>query len=72
MGNYILDFYCPSDRLAIELDEQVHYTSIADELDQERDLMLQDLDIKVLRFENKDVFQQLDAILQEISSCFSK
>ena len=72
VGNYILDFYCPSERLSIELDGQIHYNSIADQVDQERDLVLQSMEIKVLRFENKDVFQQPDAVLQEISNSFSK
>ena len=72
IGNFVLDFYCPSERLAIELDGQVHYSAIADNLDQERDQTLQVFGIKILRFENKDVFQNLDVVLQEISSHFSK
>ena len=72
VGNFILDFYCPSERLAIEMDGQVHYNSVSVGFDQERDQKLKALEIKVLRFENRDVFLQLDAVLQEISNCFSK
>ncbi|GAB3202165.1 DUF559 domain-containing protein [Pontibacter aydingkolensis] len=72
IGNFILDFYCPSERLAIELDGQVHEHSVAEQADMVRDQKLYKLGIKVLRFENQDVFQQLDAVLQEISACFSK
>jgi very-short-patch-repair endonuclease len=72
VGNFILDFYCPSEKLAIELDGQVHYSAIADKHDVERDLTLQELGIRVLRFENKDVFQNLEAVLHEINSCFSR
>ncbi len=72
MGNYILDFYCPSEQLAIELDGQVHYSAAATEADQERDQYLRQLNIRVLRFENKEVFESLDAVLHEISACFSK
>ena len=72
IGNYILDFYCPSEKLAIELDGHVHFHAAAEQSDTERDQVLQELGIKVLRFENKDVFSHLDAILQEISCCFSK
>ena len=72
IGNYILDFYCPSEKLAIELDGHVHFHAAAEQSDTERDQALQELGIKVLRFENKDVFSHLDAILQEISNCFSK
>ncbi|MDX5418771.1 MAG: DUF559 domain-containing protein [Hymenobacteraceae bacterium] len=70
--NFILDFYCPSERLAVELDGQLHFSGIAHSYDQERDLQLKTLGITVLRFENKEVFQQLEAVLHEISSNFSK
>ncbi len=72
IGNYILDFYCPSEKLAIELDGQVHYHSAAEQADLERDAVLEAFGIIVLRFENKDVFENLEGILQEITSRFSK
>jgi very-short-patch-repair endonuclease len=70
VGHYILDFYCPAERIAVELDGQVHQNSNAQYFDAQRDQALQNLGIKVLRFENKDVFDNLDAVLQEISTCF--
>ncbi|MBD1396967.1 DUF559 domain-containing protein [Pontibacter sp. JH31] len=72
VGNFILDFYCSSEKLAIELDGQVHHSAIVHNMDHERDQVLQEFGIKVLRFENKDVFQNIEALLQEISSSFSK
>ena len=72
IGNFILDFYCPSEKLAVELDGQVHLHVMAEQADMERDLVLKSLGIKVLRFENKDIFQHLEAVLQDISSNFSK
>jgi very-short-patch-repair endonuclease len=50
----------------------VHQNSIADFFDEKRDQTLMSLNIKVLRFENKEVFRNLEAVLQEISSSFSK
>lgn len=70
VGNYILDFYCPAERLAIELDGEVHNTDSAQEYDHERDLFLSSVGIKVLRFENKWVFQEPEALLMEIRNCF--
>ena len=70
VGFYILDFYCPSERLAIELDGAVHDTESAQEYDCERDLFLNYYGIKVLRFENKFVFQQTEAVLTEIRKHF--
>lgn len=70
VGNYILDFYCPSERLAIELDGEVHNTIMQQEYDRERDLFLNSYDIKVLRFENKWVFLQPEMVLQAIKNEF--
>ncbi|MBK7001004.1 MAG: endonuclease domain-containing protein [Rhodoferax sp.] len=70
VGRYILDFYCPAERLAIELDGGVHDTADAQAYDRERDMFLQALGIKVLRFENRLVFQQLEGVLAEVKSQF--
>ncbi|HPE54865.1 MAG TPA: DUF559 domain-containing protein [Bacteroidales bacterium] len=72
VSNYILDFYCPSEHLAIELDGEVHNTVSAAEYDAERDLFLLHTGIKVLRFENKMVFEQPDMLLEAIRQEFGK
>ncbi|RAU82788.1 endonuclease domain-containing protein [Pontibacter arcticus] len=72
IGNFILDFYCPTEKLAIELDGQLNFHTAAEQSDLERDKALMALGVKVLRFENKEIFQNLEAVLQSISSCFSK
>ncbi|MCD8283350.1 MAG: endonuclease domain-containing protein [Opitutae bacterium] len=56
IGNYILDFFCPSQKLAIELDGQGHATVETYNRDVERTAYLRKLGIRVLRFENKRVF----------------
>jgi len=70
VGNYILDFYCPSEKLAIELDGEVHFNDSAREYDYERKLFLEHYGIKVLRFENKRVFEDLEWMLDVIKSNF--
>ena len=65
-GNYIMDFYCPAEKLAIELDGQHHYTPEGKKADQERDTFLAEYGIKVLRFENKEVMQNMTEVLQKI------
>lgn len=70
VGNYILDFYCPSVRLAVELDGEVHFNDAAREHDYERRLFLGCYDIKVLRFENRLVFEDLEWVLGVIKSNF--
>ncbi len=70
VGNYILDFYCPAERLAVELDGAVHYTIAGEEADKARDAYLAEIGIKVLRFENKLVFEQLKMVLGTIKRSF--
>jgi very-short-patch-repair endonuclease len=70
VGNYILDFYCPTEKLAIELDGQVHFGDKARTYDYERRLFLEYFGIKVLRFENKLVFEDLEWVLGVIKNNF--
>jgi very-short-patch-repair endonuclease len=62
-GRYVLDFYCPSEKLAVELDGEVHFNERAAEHDRERRLFLEFFGIKVIRFENRQVFEDLDWVL---------
>ena len=66
IGKYILDFYCPSEKLAIELDGEVHFQISWQEYDFERDLFLKEFGVKVLRFENKMVFEKTNAVLEAL------
>ncbi|WP_324671271.1 endonuclease domain-containing protein [Hymenobacter sp. GOD-10R] len=72
VGKYVLDFYCPSERLAIELDGQGHYTTSGEAHDFERTLYLQSLHIRIVRFENKLIFEQLDFVLAAIQAAFQR
>ena len=67
MGKYILDFYCPEIRLCIELDGEPHFTQEGREHDDQRTEYLMRLHgIRVLRFENQDVFKYSEGVLNEI------
>jgi very-short-patch-repair endonuclease len=46
VGRYVLDFYCPSEKLAVELDGAPHFTAAGREHDRERALFLQFFGIK--------------------------
>jgi very-short-patch-repair endonuclease len=52
---YILDFYCPHVRLAIEIDGSIHDAPERAAIDGEKEQALTDQGIKVLRFTNQDV-----------------
>ena len=68
--NFIVDFYCPSECLIIELDGEYHNHPITMEKDKKRDARLKALGFKVLRFENKLVFDDLEGVLLTISEHF--
>ena len=72
IGNYIVDFYCPSERLAVELDGSDHYTSHGELADLKRDNYLKSLNINVVRFENRDIFNNCEAVLEEIRRNFKE
>ncbi|MFH2123541.1 MAG: endonuclease domain-containing protein [Pseudomonadota bacterium] len=66
VGMYILDFYCPSEKLAIELDGDTHFTDEAIAHDVERTAYLNRLNIRVLRFLNTDIYENLYAVCEKI------
>ena len=63
IDNYILDFYCPEEKIAVELDGEVHNDIRRSEYDNERNLFLEYYGIRVLRFENKEVFDNPDGVV---------
>ena len=68
--NFIVDFYCPQEQLIVELDGEIHKNAVAEENDRKRDQRLKELGFKVLRFENKMVFDFLPSVLKEIEDNF--
>jgi very-short-patch-repair endonuclease len=72
IGNYIVDFYCAEELLAVELDGNGHDQISQQQYDEERDLFISFYNIKVIRFENKQVFDNLDFVLNEITTCLKK
>ncbi|WKV13008.1 endonuclease domain-containing protein [Marivirga harenae] len=72
VGNYILDFYCPAEKLCIELDGANHFTSAGFEYDKKRTEYLNTIGITVVRFENKIVFESIENVLEDIMSNFKE
>ena len=72
-SDYILDFYCPALKLAIELDGDYHCHMVMPDRDWKRDRVLfEKFGIKTLRFENIIVFNHpesiRDSILKELNA----
>ena len=70
VNHFILDFYCPSENLAIELDGENHFTVEGRSYDEKRTKYLERLGIYVIRFENDEVFQSPEGVLAEIKKHF--
>ena len=72
IDNFIVDFYCPQEKLVIELDGEIHNNILAERKDNERDIKLKNHGITVLRFENKMIFEQQEIVLNAIRSEFKE
>ena len=68
IGNYIADFYCPNLKLVIELDGSQHFTEEGLEYDKIRENFMKNLGIKTLRFNNNDVINNIEGVLEEINN----
>jgi very-short-patch-repair endonuclease len=66
IGDYIVDLYCPKAKLVVEIDGGQHYYGDGQKSDKARDNELSLLGLKVLRFSNLDVLQNIDAVLEQI------
>ncbi|WP_082889567.1 endonuclease domain-containing protein [Methylomonas koyamae] len=66
IGHYIVDFYCPEWQLVVELDGDSHFHPEAQTADTERDGYLQSLGLRVLRFTNQEVMQNLEGVLMKV------
>lgn len=70
IGNYVVDFYCPAEKLVIELDGESHFHQSSYEYDKGRTEYLQSLNLRILRFENDEVFKTTESVLDKIKSAF--
>ena len=67
VGAFVIDFYCPEVKLAIELDGESHESKRAREYDQERQRYLEQFDIHFLRFRDEQVFDRIESVLSFIA-----
>ncbi len=68
IGPYIVDFYCASAKLVIELDGSQHYEKEGAASDRERDLALRQLGITVVRYSNDDINRDFDGVCTDLLS----
>ncbi|HEY2070876.1 MAG TPA: DUF559 domain-containing protein [Rhizomicrobium sp.] len=66
IGGYIVDFFCPTFKLIVELDGSQHYLPETFAYDQERTRWLEARGYRVLRFANADVLKSREAVIDAI------
>ena len=66
VGPYTLDFYCPAARLAVELDGGQHYEGPQRVRDVARDAWLEKQGVRVLRYSDRDVLLEAEAVEEDI------
>ena len=66
IGDYIVDFFCPRARLVIEIDGSQHLVGETVEYDRIREDFLNSLGLRVLRFNNTEVLQNTNGVVERI------
>lgn len=66
VGCYILDFYCPTVKLAIEIDGMAHDMGDRPAQDERRDSFLPRQGIAVMRIPAQDVFHDVEGVVEQI------
>jgi very-short-patch-repair endonuclease len=66
IGPYVLDFYCPATRLAIEVDGASHDMGDNPQRDEKRDSWLRAQGFRIVRFTARDVLHNLDGVIRMI------
>ncbi len=68
VGNYIADFYCHQALLVIEIDGDYHQNPEQQKADEARSLDLESSGLKVIRFRNEEIMNELAKVLEKIKS----
>jgi very-short-patch-repair endonuclease len=66
IGPYIVDFFCPEQCLVIELDGDSHADDDQVLKDRERDQYLQSLGLRVIRYRNDEILENLDGVVEDL------
>jgi len=72
IGEFIVDFFCYEAMLVIELDGEVYHDKYQRERDAERTNILNELGIRVLRFKNEAIFNDVEGVLKTIEKALNE
>ena len=66
IGSYIVDFYCASAKLVIEIDGSQHYETPGQRHDEKRTAFLESLGLTVVRYSNADINVRFRSVCEDI------
>ena len=72
IGNYIVDFYAPAVRLIVEIDGSQHLEPDQARRDELRTAYFNQLGLRVLRFNDREVLLELDSVVEGIYRTLEK
>ncbi len=67
-AQFVLDFYCAEKLLAVEVDGRIHQELVRADHDEARTEFLVQHGVRVLRFKNEDIEQDLPGVLKQIAA----
>ena len=70
VGPYVVDFYCAGERVVVELDGAAHDSRQQAMRDEQRTVYLKSKGLRVIRIENREVFENPDGVLAHIAAHF--
>ncbi|HEY2987092.1 MAG TPA: endonuclease domain-containing protein [Candidatus Binatia bacterium] len=68
VDGYVLDFYAPRSKIAIEVDGDSHFTADAMHYDKERTAYMKEFGIEILRFTNLEIIENIEGVLLTIEA----
>ena len=66
---YVADFYCPSFKLIIEIDGNIHGDDEIKEIDEFREDIFRQAGYRIIRFTNYDVLNNINQVIDRLKQC---
>ncbi|MBD2299247.1 endonuclease domain-containing protein [Nostoc sp. FACHB-87] len=66
IDHFIVDFYCPTLQVVIEIDGDSHFTDEGQDYDRDRTRILEGYGLKIIRFTNSQVLNHFESVCEHI------
>ncbi len=67
VGQFVIDLYSPEIKLGVEIDGDSHFEPGEEEKDKQRQSFLESVGIRIVRFQNTAVWENMDVVLEELT-----